>query len=136
MTIDVLFYAPDVAAVIPELAEKLPQALTFDEEGNPTGYSVAKFPPIRTANQQSSLTLARLTDEEWSEFQAAEITSLTVLASGIDPIGQILTGEDADKRALYRSIWPEIWSATDENGEAVTVPNVPRFGGFSGDSFS
>jgi hypothetical protein len=135
MTVDVLFYAPDVAAVIPELAEKLPQALTFDEEGNPTGYSVAKFPPVRTANQQSSLTLARLTETEWQEFQDATIASLQVLASGVDPIGQILNGEDADKRALYRSLWPEIWSTTDEDGETVTVPNVPRFGGFAGDTY-
>jgi hypothetical protein len=133
--IDVLLYAADVAAVMPELAAKLPQALTYDDNGNPTGYAVSKFPPVRTASQQQSLTLARLTDEEWQEFQAANITSLEVLASGVDPIGQVLSGGDANKLAIYRSIWPESWSYTDENGKTVTVQNVPRFGGFSGDVF-
>lgn len=129
--IDVLLYAADVAAVTPELQQKLPAALTFDDSGNPTGYAVSKFPPIRTANQQSSLTLARLTDEEWQEFLAADIASLEVLASGVDPIGQVLDGE-ASKLAIYRSIWPESWTTIDSESGEVTVTNPPRFGGFAG----
>ena len=104
--------------------------------GNPTGYVVSKFPPMRTANQQSSLTLARLTDTEWQEFLAVGVTSLEVLASGVDPIGKVLNGDDTDKLAIYRSIWPTDWTYADAELGEVTVTNPPRFGGFAGDSFN
>jgi hypothetical protein len=131
--IDVLLYAADVSAVMPELSEKLSAALMVDENGHFMGYCIPKFPPVRATNQQSSLTLARLTESEWQEFQAAGIVSLEVLAFGVDPIGQVLNGDDAGKLAIYRSIWPESWMYTDENGAAITVTNPLRFGGFAGD---
>lgn len=135
--IDVLFYAPDPDAVIPELMQKLPEALRYDENGNPVDYAISRTPAKRKNGSGASLTLARLTDEEWQKFQAASITSLEVLASGVDPIGQVLA-LDMRYNALkhYREVWPETWTYKDtETGEEITVTNPDRFGSFSGDKW-
>ena len=134
--IDVLFYAPDAEAVIPDLMKTLPAALVFDENGNPTGYSVSRTPARRKTNAAASLTLARLTDEEWALFQGANTNSLEVLASGTDPIGKVLSGNDAEALAKYREVWPETWQYNDpDTGHQVTVRNPDRFYVFSGDKF-
>src|SRR5690554_2789594 len=135
--IDVLFYAPEPDAVIPELMQKLPEALRYDESGNPIDYAISRTPAKRKAGNGASLTLARLSDEEWQKFQNAGITTLEVLASGVDPVGQVLAMlPGADALAKYREVWPETWSYTDpDTGDVVTVNNPNRFGGFAGDDF-
>lgn len=135
--IDVLFYAPDVDAVIPELMQKLPEALRYDENGNPVDYAISRTPAKRKQGNGASLTLARLTDEEWEKFQNAGITTLEVLASGVDPMGQVLA-LDMRYNALkyYREVWPETWSYIDpDTQEIITVTNPDRFGGFAGDHY-
>lgn len=126
----ILVHVPDVAAMEAELDQlmAIPSVAPVLPYSTDSGWTFhGHTGTVQSADGNSRLALiADLTPVQREALIAAQ--TITVLAEGDDPIGDILALPADDPRLVaYRSVWPATWSYTDELGQTVTVANPGRF---------
>lgn len=115
-------YAKNRHAIMPHIAKDWPQYLALNHKRQPAGFSPLLGEPVR--NGQKSLAVLAVDEETEQALEANK---------HLEVIGKGATVAEAHANALetngeiYRSVWPESLTTTDEDGNEIIQPLPPVF---------
>jgi hypothetical protein len=119
---DLITHSPDVTSLLAEVAEKLPDYLINDDDGNPVGFAVTKTPTVRKGNE--TLSIVRCTPDEVKLL--ASLKNITVLAD-VPAYGDLLAAMSKTGRAIYDRIHDQTpVDVLDEAGNAIGQHTPPE----------